>query len=155
VALKPRIRWPIIDAMNIRETGIAELQAEVDIDPYDPFLRCNLACALGSIGDYQSAFQHLGAAMEHADGAIAAGCVSLATPHGSAGPSARECLTTGPEGQARIDASGTMNRSWNSGTEPTNALSDAFGLGMNYFPIMGTAARAEYGERTSPTPLCR
>lgn len=78
VALKPRIRWPIINAMNFRETGIAELQAEVDIDPYDPFLRCNLACALGSIGDYQSAFQHLGAAMEYADGAIAAGCVSSA-----------------------------------------------------------------------------
>lgn len=64
--------------MTIRESEIQQLQAEVDIAPYDPFLRCNLACVHGSVGDYQSAMLHLGVAMEHADGVMAAGCVSSA-----------------------------------------------------------------------------
>jgi hypothetical protein len=64
--------------MKTRDSGTHQLQAEVDKDPCDPFLRCNLACALGSIGDYQSAMRHLGIAMEHAAGAMAAGCVSAA-----------------------------------------------------------------------------
>lgn len=64
--------------MKSRDSGTHQLQAEVDKDPCDPFLRCNLACALGSIGDYQSAMRHLGIAMEHANGAMAAGCVASA-----------------------------------------------------------------------------
>ncbi|MGK0274829.1 MAG: hypothetical protein ACI9N0_001210 [Ilumatobacter sp.] len=64
--------------MKTRDSGTHQLQAEVDIDPCDPFLRCNLACVLASNGDYQSALQHLGVAMEHANGPVAAGCVSSA-----------------------------------------------------------------------------
>ena len=64
--------------MTSRETGTPQLQAQVDLDPCDPFLRCNLACVLGSGGDYQGAMQHLAVAMQHADGPIAAGCVSSA-----------------------------------------------------------------------------
>ncbi|MFT4616202.1 MAG: hypothetical protein ACI89G_001694 [Minisyncoccia bacterium] len=64
--------------MTTRETGTQQLQAQVNLDPCDPFLRCNLACVLGSNGDYQGAMQHLGVAMRHADGPIAAGCVSSA-----------------------------------------------------------------------------
>ena len=64
--------------MSTRESAIHQLQALVDTDPWDPFLRCNLACVLGSAGDYQRAMQHLGVAMEHTNGAVAAGCVSSA-----------------------------------------------------------------------------
>ncbi|MFT4773011.1 MAG: hypothetical protein ACI9ME_000304 [Ilumatobacter sp.] len=64
--------------MITRKTGTQQLQAQVDLDPCDPFLRCNLACVLGSDGDYQGAMQHLGVAMQHAGGPIAAGCVSSA-----------------------------------------------------------------------------
>jgi hypothetical protein len=64
--------------MTSRETETPQLQAQVDLDPCDPFLRCNLAYVLGSDGDYEGAMQHLGVAMQHADGPIAAGCVSSA-----------------------------------------------------------------------------
>ncbi len=64
--------------MKIRDSGTYQLEAEVDKNPCDPFLRCNLACVLASFGDYKSAMRHLGIAMEHANGAMAAGCVSSA-----------------------------------------------------------------------------
>jgi thioredoxin-like negative regulator of GroEL len=64
--------------MATRDSGTHQLQEEVYKDPFDPFLRCNLACVLASLGDYQSAMRHLGIAMEHANGAMAAGCVSAA-----------------------------------------------------------------------------
>jgi len=54
--------------MTTRETGTQQLQAQVNLDPCDPFLRCNLACVLGSDGDYQGAMQHLGVAMQHSVG---------------------------------------------------------------------------------------
>jgi len=73
--LKRWLYWSINFEMTTRESEIHQLQEQVQIDPYDPFLRCNLACVLGSVGNYQGAMQHLGVAMEHANGAIAAGCV--------------------------------------------------------------------------------
>jgi thioredoxin-like negative regulator of GroEL len=64
--------------MSTRDSGTHQLQEEVDKDPLDPFLRCNLASVLASLGDHRNALRHLGIAMEHANGAVAAGCVSAA-----------------------------------------------------------------------------
>ena len=61
--------------MASRESEIQQLRAQVYINPSDPFLQCNLACVLGSVGAYQAAMWHLGVAMEQANGPIAAGCV--------------------------------------------------------------------------------
>jgi Tetratricopeptide repeat len=64
--------------MNVVDTEIAELRSEVERNPNDSFLRCNLAQLLASVGDHQAAMLHLGAAMQHARGPVAAGCVVAA-----------------------------------------------------------------------------
>ncbi len=64
--------------MDAVECEIEQLYGEVADDPRDPFLRCNLACLLASSGDYHASMTHLGVAMDVADGAIAAGCVTSA-----------------------------------------------------------------------------
>lgn len=64
--------------MNLADRDIEQLQCDVENDPRDPYLRCNLACLLASYGDYQGAFAHLGVAMDVANGPVAAGCVVAA-----------------------------------------------------------------------------
>jgi hypothetical protein len=57
---------------------IDELRSEVERSPQDPFLRCNLAHLLVSVGDHREALVHLASAMFHASGPMAAGCVASA-----------------------------------------------------------------------------
>lgn len=64
--------------MDVVDTQIADLRSEVERNPYDSFLRCNLAQLLASTGDHHGAMVHLGVAMQHASGPVAAGCVVAA-----------------------------------------------------------------------------
>ena len=57
---------------------IKELESDVELDPDDAFLRCNLACLLAQVGEYNKALMHLSVAMALAKGAVAAGCVAAA-----------------------------------------------------------------------------
>ncbi len=64
--------------MHEVDMEIAQLRSEVKLNPQDPFLRCNLAHLLVSIGDHRRALVHLSNAMLHASGPVAAGCVASA-----------------------------------------------------------------------------
>lgn len=64
--------------MHAVDMEISQLQSEVELNPNDPFLRCNLAHLLVSIGEHRRALVHLSQAVQHASGVMAAGCVASA-----------------------------------------------------------------------------